>query len=348
LPIPVIGYTSVNAKTRALFGKLLTKQDYEELLTQKTVGEIAAYLKKSAGYGEVLASINENLVHRGELEKLFSTSHHDDYVKLMRFLEGNAREFMKALFLRHEVEELKMLLRIIYTGRKNEAIINTLVFLKKYSALDFNRLVNSSDLPDFIMNLKGSEYYRVLSRFLGNFRENNLFDIETSLDIYYFMKVLNLKDKLLSGGDLKSVTNMLGVETDIANLQMIYRCKKLFKLPAEMIYKYIIPYWYHLTRKELVALTQSGDTNEFRQLVSETKYSDIFRDDEHLWELNAMNYAYRMYKSHFRKGTFNFGMLMAYLHLKEFDIRNIITIIEGVRYKVPKDEIKSYLIGVRI
>jgi len=170
-----------------------------------------------------------------------------------------------------------------------------------------------------------------------------------ALDLYFFMTILKLKDKLLSGAERESVTESFGIEIDILNILMIYRCKKLFKFPPELTFKYIIPHWYRLSREELIRLSQSRDTDEFKRLVSKTKYGELFKDgEEHLWETNSMNYKYRIYKSYLRRDSYSLGTALAYLHLKEIDIRNIITLIEGVRYSLPKEEIKSYLVGINL
>lgn len=349
MAVSIFKYSSVNTKARALFGKLLTKGDYEELLGRRTVQDAAAYLKKNTAYSYLLSSINTNLVHRGELEKLFKTSLYEDFMKLLRFLRGGPAEFLKAAFLRYEIEDLKMLLRVVYTGRDSEAIRDSLVFLKEYSDLDFEKLTGSNNIHHIIGNLKGSEYYKVLSPFLDSTKQQNLFDMEMSLDLHFFMTILKLKDKLLSGADRESITQTFGIEIDILNILMIYRCKKLFNFPKELTVKYVIPYWYRLSREQLIHLSESRDVEEFKRHVSKTKYSHIFKaDDEHLWETNSMNYMYRVYKSHLRSDCFNIGLSMAYLHLKEMDIRNIITLIEGVRYNLSREEIKSYLAGINM
>jgi len=347
LSFSVLRYSSVNAKARVLFGRLLSKNDYEELLNKRTVQDIAAYLKKNTAYHSLLSEINENLVHRGDLEKLFRASLYSDFIKLFRFLGNGSQKFLQAAFLRYEVEDLKTLLRIVYTGRSSENVKDSLVFLKKYSDLDYERLVHSRSITELIEGLKGSVYYKVLSPFIESMERQNLFDMEMALDLHFFMTVLKLKDKLLTGNDRKSVTRSFGIEIDILNILMIYRCKKLFKLPKEVTLNHVIPYWYRLTRSQLIQLSESRDVEEFKSIIAKTKYSGIFKgNEEHLWETNCANYMYRMYKSHLRKDYFNFGTTMAYLHLKEIDIRNIITVIEGIRYSLSGEEIRSYLIGL--
>lgn len=342
-------YSSVNAKVRALYGKLLSNCDYEELLEKRSVPSVAEYLKKSSGYGELLSSINESQVHRGELEKVFRASLYNDFIKVLRFLSSGSKKFLEAAFLRYEVEDLKMLFRIIYTGHKDETMKNSLVFLKNHSSLDFSKLINSSNIPDIVHSLKGSEYYKVLSPLASGSAKPNLFDIEMSLDLHYFMTMLKLTEKLLSAGDYKRIINTFGTEIDMLNIMVIYRCKKMFKLPSELTYKYVIPYWYRLSKEQLIQLSQSHNVDEFKKIISDTKYKNVFKtDEEHRWEINCANYLYRIYKNHFRTDNFSFGMTLAYLHLKEMDIRNIITLIEGVRYGLTKEEIKSYLIGINV
>jgi V/A-type H+-transporting ATPase subunit C len=345
----IFKYNSSNIKARALFGKLLDSHDYYELLEKRTVQDVAGYLKKNTSYDHLLSDVNEAMVHRGDLEKLFKTSLYEDYIKLFRFLSGKAEEFLKAIFLRYETEDLKMLFRIVYNGEAGEPAKKYLFFLSSFSSLDFKKLTASKSIRDVIDNLKGSEYFKVLSPFWNVDKPISLFDIEMALDLHYFMKISKLKDELLSGADLKSVGDIFGTEVDILNLLMIYRCKKLFHTSRELTFKYVIPYWYHLTREQLVQLSGCRDTDGFKALVEKTKYAGIFdSSEEHLWEVNSMNYLYRIYKRHLRSDVFNIGTTIAYLHLKEIDIRNIITLIEGVRYSLPKDEIRSYLIGISI
>jgi len=346
--LSILKYSQVNTKARALFSKLLTQSDYGELLGKSSVREVAAYLKKHAGYGAFLSEINENTIHRAELEQELKASLYVDFIKLNRFLGGAAKELLKAAFLRFEVEDLKMLFRIVYTGEGNEILKNSLIFLKTYSKLNFEKLSASKDISGVIEALRGSEYYKVLSPFLNVSNRQSLFDIEVSLDLHYFMKILMLKEKLLSGADRKSVIKTFGTEIDINNILMIYRCKRFFNMGKELTFKYVIPYWHRLTKDQLVGLSESNDINEFKAKVSKTVYAGIFKpDEENLWEANSMHYMYRMYRSQLHQGSFNLGTVTAYLHLKEIDIRNIITLIEGIRYKLSKEEIRSYLIGQR-
>ena len=83
MPFAGLDYISAGTKARALYGKLLTSEDYKSLLERKNVPEVASYLKKNTVYSELLSEINENDVHRGDLEVLFMKSLYDDFVKIL-------------------------------------------------------------------------------------------------------------------------------------------------------------------------------------------------------------------------------------------------------------------------
>jgi len=348
MPFAGLDYISAGTKARALYGKLLTSEDYKSLLERKNVPEVASYLKKNTVYSELLSEINENDVHRGDLEVLFMKSLYDDFVKILYFIRGNAAEFIKvAFFMRREIEDLSMLLSLIYTGRKTQLREGTMTFLERYSTLDYNKLISSKSIDELIHNLKGSKYYKALSFFADNKYQGNIFDMEMALDYYFFTSVIRLKDKLLSGKDRKIADKVFGIEIDLLNIMLIYRCKKLFNLPKELTLNYVIPYWCYLRKPELVRLAESYDVSEFKELVSKTYYGKIFKpDEENMWETNTMNFMYEFYKKLLKGSQMNIGASIAYIHLKEIDIKNIITVIEGIRYSLPKDEIKRYLIGV--
>ena len=81
------GYSSnvILAKTRAMYGSCLKKQNYADLLACHSVGEIAAYLKQNTAYAAVLQDINETTIHRRHLEALLKRKLFLDYASLSRY-----------------------------------------------------------------------------------------------------------------------------------------------------------------------------------------------------------------------------------------------------------------------
>lgn len=83
----LLAYSGIVTKVRAMQAKLLTDEDFQNIAAFHTVTEVAAYLKEHPGYRNVLADMDENRLHRGEIEKLLVQSLYSDYTRLYRFPE---------------------------------------------------------------------------------------------------------------------------------------------------------------------------------------------------------------------------------------------------------------------
>ena len=61
-------------------------------------------------------------------------------------------------------------------------------------------------------------------------------------------------------------------------------------------------------------------------------------------EKDFKQYLYEMYKRNFERNIFDISMVINYFEMLEIEKKNIITIIEGIRYKLPAKEINSKII----
>lgn len=87
----LLAYSGIVTKVRAMQAKLLTDEDFQNIAAFHTVTEVAAYLKEHPGYRNVLADMDENRLHRGEIEKLLVQSLYSDYTRLYRFPEWSEK-----------------------------------------------------------------------------------------------------------------------------------------------------------------------------------------------------------------------------------------------------------------
>lgn len=339
-------YSGIHSKMKGMSRGLLTEEDYIELLGKKSVIEIALYLESNTSYKTALKSAGDTAsIHRGELEKILQKSFEDDFVKLMKFENGGNKEFLRIYILRYEIELLKVMLRMLENNTLNtfERRINE-YFLKSMT-IDVDKLKTSHNLPQFIENLKGSVYSKLLSPFIVNTEHLNLFSIEMSLDVYYFKRVWKLKDKLLSPSDALIVKQTFGSEVDLLNILWIIRCKKYFNTPKELIYSFIVPINYRLRREQLKPLVEAETADEVLLLLEKTRYKGLFNRDDLFLEQYYLSYVARIFYRKSRLETFSIMSSLGYLHIKEIEMTNIIKIIEGVRYSENIREIKGYVIG---
>lgn len=348
MPWAVAEYSALAGKTRAMYGKLLTIENYMELMRQKTVGDVAAYLKLNTYYSDALSGINTAEIHRAQLENILRKSLLKDYRKLFCFSQGNIREFLKVAYLKYEIESFKRLFRILETEGDTTIVEDSLLFLNKYGTLDIAKLSTAVNSQEFIANLEGTVYYDVLRPFLAENRKYNLFDIEMALDMYYLNLVFRKRKKLLEGLNDRVVGISLGTEVDVSNLLWIYRGRMIYNLDRSVILGYLIPHRYKLSTGLIYELVDAKDSEAFIKIAGRTKYANLFVSDVHrYYELNLSEYMHRLHRSFLRKYSFSISCALSYLHLKEYELSNIISIVEGIRYQLPVETIRGFITGIR-
>jgi len=341
-------YNALMAKARAMYGKLLKKEDYNELLKQRSVGDIVSYLKHNTHYSDVLADVNESEIHRAQFERILRRSLMNDYRKLLSFAHGNIRDFLKLIYLKHEIESLKRLLRALETKGTTSVAEDSLYFLKSYDPLHIAKLATVQNIKELISELKDTPYYDVLRPFLGEKEGHNLFELEMSLDMYYLNLVFSKKKTLLSGLDSEVVARAFGNEIDVLNLLWIYRGRIIYNIDRSIILSYLIPHRHKLSMDVIYSLVDAKDKKTFLQIAARTKYSELFvSDDSRYFDLKFSAYMYEFHRRMLRKNGFSIISAISYLNLKEYELSNIVSIIEGIRYGLPEETIRSFIIGFK-
>lgn len=340
-------YAAANTKIKVLEGRLLKNEDYLNLLSKKSVPEIAAYLKNKTHYQDVLDGINENEIHRGRLENLIKESHINGIEKLMYYLNGDYRDFASILFIRYEIEDLKMVLRAIKTGRIGEITKDSLVHITKHSDINKDALLSSGSGIEFIKNLKGTVYYDYLHTFTESKDEVNLFRIEMTLDLAYFdlfYKSLKLIDKT----DRKIMEHVQNTNVDLLNIQWIYRGLRFYRLSPEEIFNYTIAYGEEFNRKDIKELCYAKSLQDFINKIMATKYSFLFDNEDTrdiFMERRILRYQYYKVIMPLKKTVdMDISQFIGYALLLENEVRDIISTIENIRYDMPVDEAKKFLI----
>lgn len=341
-----VRFAAANTKVRALEGKFLGNEDYINLLSQKSVAGVTSYLKNNTSYSDSLRDIDENEIHRVELENILKSTLISNLEKITFFLHDNYLKFYRVLFARYEIEDLKAILRAIKAQEDNKALRNSYVFLGKYSKLNVDALLSSSDFIEFIENLKGTVYYDYLRPLIDMAGDISLFNIIMVLDLAFFdlfYKSLSSIDKY----DRTIIEDIQGTNVDLLNLQWIYRGLKFYDLSAEELFNYTIAYGKEFSRKDIKDLCYSKNLDEFQNKILNTKYSFLF-DQENtkdvFMERRIMRYQYFNLKRIKIRGNVDLSQPIVYSLLREYEIRDIISIIESIRYKMPVEEIKKFMI----
>ncbi|GMQ58411.1 hypothetical protein AN1V17_28060 [Vallitalea sediminicola] len=337
-------YSHLSTKIRAMKGKMLTKDDYEQLLLRNSVLEVAIYLKNNTYYNDFLQELNESNVHRGQVEMLLYKSIISEALKIGRYLKGNEKSVFRYIYRRQEIEDLKKMLRTLQMGGDIHQIDRRLFFINKYSVIDFNKLFGAKDIRTFVDGLMGTNFYMILNPLIKDDKNIDLFAAEMALDMYYYKKLI-VQLELVSGTDKKVADHIIGLEADLRNIMWIYRGKKYYNISKELLYRYHIHYRYKLSRKDLKLLINCSSVEEITPILKKTPYNDILSTDEHYWEKEFYEYILSTHDKNISMYPFSIAPILGYMFAKEVEIMNITTIIEGIRYDVDPSKIKKFLIG---
>ena len=140
----------------------------------------------------------------------------------------------------------------------------------------------------------------------------------------------------------RKLKELVGTEIDVMNLLWIFRSKKFFDYSSEEIKEILIPIYYRLSPKEINRLLDVN-YNEFFSEINNTQYGDIIQSETNIY-YDFGEYQYKKCIHIFRESSFDISIVIAYFYLLEFEIRNIINIIESIRYKSDKRELQKRII----
>lgn len=341
-----VRFSAVNTKIRLIQSRFLSDEDFRNLLHKKNVVEVAAYLKHETHYRIILGDINENEIHRRQLEVLIRKDHAEEIRKISHYFYDGYRKFFRYVFIKREIEDLKEILRGIENGRNFELDKGYFAHVGRFSKVNMDDLLSSRNINDFIKNMKGTIYYKYLASLEDKVDEKSLFLGEMVLDLAYF-DIFYKYSSEISNNDRKTIDRLQGINADLLNIEWIYRGLMFYDLQPELLFNYTIPHGYELSIGDIKELCYSKNIEEFQDRVSRTKYSFLFDNASSrdiFMERRALRYQYFMVRSLESRHRMDISEALAFDILLEYEIRDIVSVIECIRYDIPEDEAVKFLI----
>jgi len=338
-------YAAVNTKIRVMEGHFLTARDYENILQKRSVPELARYLKDNTHYSEFLKEVDVENISRRDLQEIFRRRMINNLDRLIYYFKGGYRDFVRSLYLRFEITDIKHLARLIFNGSKSDDITRSYLFIGKYSKLDPSKLFAASSVRELILSMEGSEFYEFVEPLLDGRREN-LFRFEMALDMGYFSMINRIRKKI-SGSDYKILELWEGSVADLYNLQWIYRGKKFYRISPEELLNYTMNFGRKLSFSKRKALCYAANLEEFYELAQSTGYQFLFKKNETqdiYMERKLNRYIYHLLKTLNRKYPMSIIQIICYVWFLEYEIRDIYAMCESIRYHVSPEETKKFLV----
>jgi V/A-type H+/Na+-transporting ATPase subunit C len=340
-------FGALNTKLKVLEGKLLRDEDYNSLLKAETLEEAAEYLLSNTHYSEFLDGFVFNGRNLEDLEVKLKEKYFENLSRFSHYMTDIYKKFFKVVLMRYEVENIKFFLRALVRNESMESVREHML-VHGSSTLEYDLLMQSRSVAEFVEGVKGTVYHRVLSSYLNEPVEKMLFYMEMSLDRLYF-DTLKRSSKRLGNGEVQNVGTLVGVNIDLLNIQWIYRGRKFYGLSAEELINYALDGGKSLKFDEIKKLCYTASVDELVELIKESKYGFLLENVDNFevyMERSMQRYLDEMFKGQRVKNTMNIVELMVYMHQMEYEMRDLFSILETKRYGISGEEGKSFLVRV--
>jgi V/A-type H+-transporting ATPase subunit C len=342
---------AVGVKAHVLFSRLLSVDDYWNFLGRDSVTEIAQKLRDTA-YEEALETMPSD-PHRHDLESAIKNTLLIQAESFLFHMSSPRDKFFKALIYRHEADNLKSVFRYIASGRTNRDELRRRLYMSKQSRVSYDNVLSARDFMELSDALRNTQYHKVLAEPLRRLHigeEHSLFPLEMALDI--FIELSQYKTlKKLETIEKKQLLPIFGVRIDLFNLYLLYRATEFYNMTPEETLNRLLPVRYRVTMpilrelvrvdsKEKIMEMMKGRFPQYAELIS-TALSD--ENPQLALERNIKRHLYMQAARVFGGGSPGFHTAVSYYILKEFEITDIIRIIEYVRYGHDRRNAAMYL-----
>lgn len=328
---------AANSKTMVIMGRMLKEEDFKKLTKSENIEDFEIYLSRNTYYS---STFNDKEIENRNTEYLIKRNMYKNYEKLYHYYIDEYRMFFKALMMRYEVKNLKLMLRAIARNEDIKDIEERLVYSEMFSSIDYAYLIESKNIEEFVDGLKSTKYYKALINYVNENQSKILFYMEMILDRLYFNH-LHESITALEKNDRKLALELYGINVDLLNIQWIYRGRKYFGISSEELFNFTLNNGRKYNYKVLKDLCYM-DLDKFKSFVEETEYKSMFQGEEYLMERAMERYLFENLEVYLKKGKMSIAIPIVMMFKTEYEMRDLITVLEGIRYKV--DNIEDFLV----
>ena len=339
------------AKMHAIYGKRLKAEDYSALMSCTSVTDAAGYLKRSTYFSKALEGVDTDSIHRGNLENILRRSFMENYFRLIGFEKIGSDEFYNYIILKTEIDEI--LICILHLNAGTSDHITTLpIYMNKYTSFDLLGLAKVKSYDELLELISKTPYYNILKNYKPKENENgsaghiNYAACELELRTYYSRRLLDATDNF---GDItrEHLKNFICTQIDMINIINAYRMTRYFNADAKDIKLRMIPIYQKIPERVMDELYGADDEKDFLTKLSRNYYGRAIAEagfDMSNPEMALTRLRHKQTKRAFARAQSAPECFFIFNSLAELEVKNIIRIIEGIRYELPAKDISQLIV----
>lgn len=336
---------AINAKARAIYGKRLTKEDYNNLVHKNGVSGVVAYLKTTERYRRLFANVNENQIHRGQVESLLAKYVFELYMKLCRFMSADKNSFCMYMIKELEIKQIISALMYIGAGSDDGYLLEMPAYLSGYLSFDLMKLSKAKNYTEVLDAVESTPYYKILKPLLIGAKDGeNLEECAVTLYSGFLQWAFKAIDKDHKGTEAKMLKEMFLKQADLSNIMICYRKRSLFNESSEEIKKSLYNQHYRVTPQVIDdILSQQDADKKLTELLKRLYLKNVEFDPLDL-ETSIRRYNYAFYKKQLYFTSDGTMALYSLMGLCQMERSNLQKIIESARYDRSPEETEKLLV----
>jgi vacuolar-type H+-ATPase subunit C/Vma6 len=338
------------------YSQLLAGSDINRLATASDLGSLIEGLKQTA-YGPEVEQLRERVPESAAVIGALRRRQAIEAQSCIQAAPGAARRVLIQLHRRHEVNNLKALLRAIAAGKsldtaesENGAVKVLLFPLGASTVLRPEQMLEAGSVPAAVELLRGTHYHEVLVFALRRYSaEESLFPLEVALDLAYWRRLWQEARKL-AGEDQTQALKVIGSLVDATNILWAIRYRSYQRLSEEELINYTLPFGQRVRDADIRAIAAGADIGSvLGRLYPEVGDLAGFLDQRHeglpRLEIELKRVVARRCMAAFLGNPFHIGLPLAYLILHDLEIQDLIVLLEAKSTYMATEEFHPYLLG---
>lgn len=337
---------AILSKTRAMFGRRLTEEDYAALARKKDLSALVSYLSALPGYFDLMPPGTDKEIHRMELETLLHQRHYKNFESLCRYELSIGEELSDYILLSAEVELItESLSRILSPDDRAGEAHRLSPFLESKMKVDLAALGAAMSMAELLDAVKESVFHPVLKKTAG-VDGAGLLLYENALLTEFYTRILATVEKSLTEGAASTLREMLISRIDLENLVRVARLRQHFGTTPDTAVGLLLPLG-NVTGRTAAALADCKNSGEVLERAATLRpFRGKLAEADRCLYLDELPDRYILKRSlkeiHF--STYPAVVMVSYLYVSEIEVANIIRIIEGIRYSLSPERITELLI----
>ena len=330
-------YEALATKARAMYGRRLRAADLTRISRLDSVQAVLAELSQQPAWEQAVRPLaGGTLVTRARLEDALRGQVRREGLRLAAFLPQEDWALMDFPVLRSELERILAALRRLYASLHRETEELPRAYVSR-ARVDLEGLRRCADYNGLVEATQGSIFHDALSRLRAGDALPDYGGTEALLWSVYYRYILNLIARRYAGDTRRLLEQSMGGQVDMLNIMHILRMKQFF--PGQDDYlPVLLPYHYRVRPEQIRAMCAAPTPQGVLDLVEDTPYAAVFRgaapEELHTRYGEAL---YRLSRRQLRMGKPSVYTAVAYLNLRELELRAVVSAVEAVKYRQELD-----------